>query len=57
LAEVCRSLSVPVLAIGGITLDNAASCIRAGAAGLAAIRLFQDTTNAIENIRALRQLL
>jgi len=57
LAEVCRSLSSPVLAIGGVTLDNAESCILAGAAGIAAIRLFQDATNAIENIRALRQLL
>jgi len=30
------------MAIGGITLQNAAQCIRAGAAGLAAIRLFQE---------------
>lgn len=42
LAEVCRSVSIPVLAIGGITLANAASCFDAGAAGIAAIRLFQD---------------
>ena len=33
----------PVLAIGGINLDNAADCFRAGASGIAAIRLFQDT--------------
>jgi thiamine monophosphate synthase len=32
-----------VLAIGGINLDNAADCFRAGASGIAAIRLFQDT--------------
>ena len=42
LAEVCRSVSLPVLAIGGVTLENAASCLAAGAAGIAAIRLFQD---------------
>jgi thiamine-phosphate pyrophosphorylase len=42
LAEVCRALSIPVLAIGGITPENASSCLQAGAAGLAAIRLFQD---------------
>lgn len=34
----------PVLAIGGINLDNAADCFRAGASGVAAIRLFQDTS-------------
>jgi thiamine-phosphate pyrophosphorylase len=33
---------LPVLALGGVTLENAQSCIRAGASGVAAIRLFQD---------------
>ena len=33
---------IRVLAIGGVTLENAASCIRAGASGIAAIRLFQE---------------
>ena len=38
LAEICRAVSVPVVAIGGIDETNAASCIRAGAAGVAVIR-------------------
>ena len=42
LAQVCQAAAVPVLAIGGITLENAESCLAAGAAGIAAIRLFQE---------------
>jgi len=38
LAEICRAVSVPVVAIGGIDAANAAGCIRAGAAGVAVIR-------------------
>jgi thiamine-phosphate pyrophosphorylase len=41
LREACRA-KIPVLALGGVTLQNAASCFSAGAAGIAAIRLFQE---------------
>ena len=55
LAEVCRAVSMPVLAIGGIALENAASCISAGASGIAAIRLFQDAQDVGSLVKALRK--
>lgn len=55
LAEVCAAVNIPVLAIGGITLENAPSCFSSGAAGIAAIRLFQDAPDLTAVIRALRQ--
>jgi thiamine-phosphate pyrophosphorylase len=52
LREACRA-DIPILALGGITLANAESCLRSGAAGIAAIRLFQENDIATV-VRALR---
>ncbi len=55
LAEVCGSVDIPVLAIGGISLANVASCFSAGASGIAAIRLFQNSIDPVGIIQTLRR--
>ncbi len=41
LREACAAAApIPVFALGGVTAQNAAACIAAGAAGIAGIRLF-----------------
>jgi len=56
LGEICRAVSVPVLAIGGITLENAADCLAAGASGIAAIRLFQNAQDMSALVQSLQKL-
>lgn len=41
LADVARTVRIPVLAIGGVTSERAEECAKAGAAGYAAITLFR----------------
>jgi thiamine-phosphate pyrophosphorylase len=53
LTTICRAVPIPVIAIGGISAENAVSCFQAGAAGVAAIRLFQEAPELPETLRAL----
>src|SRR5262249_6741560 len=50
LAQICQAVAIPVVAIGGIDVTNAADCIHAGAVGVAVVR-------AALNARALRAVI
>jgi len=56
LREICRRSPAPVFALGGVSRDNAESCVRAGAVGVAGIRLFQQTSDLAELTRYLHAL-
>jgi thiamine-phosphate pyrophosphorylase len=43
LREITQALRIPAIAIGGVNAGNARECVNAGAAGVAAIREFQDS--------------
>jgi len=62
LSEIVQATSVPVLAIGGVTLERAHLLLKQGAAGLAAISLFAPSdelgstmrTELTERVKSLR---
>ncbi len=59
LREACSAVRIPVIAIGGVDERNAAECVRAGALGVAAIRLFQgpgDPKSLAERVATLHEL-
>jgi thiamine-phosphate pyrophosphorylase len=42
LSAICRAVSIPVVAIGGVDASNAGDCLAAGAAGVAVVRAASD---------------
>jgi len=53
--EIRRSVSVPVIAIGGINLDNVREVIRAGADGVAVISVVVGSRNIMKAARELKK--
>ncbi len=51
LAAVSRAVGIPVLAIGGISLNTVAAAAEAGAGGVAAIGLFFDAVGPMDDVR------
>jgi thiamine-phosphate pyrophosphorylase len=54
LRSVTSRITIPVLALGGITVERIRPCLEAGASGIAGIRIFQDCASVPERVREMR---
>jgi thiamine-phosphate pyrophosphorylase len=54
LRNVTSRITIPVLALGGITVERIRPCLEAGASGIAGIRIFQDCQSVQERVREMR---
>lgn len=54
LEEVAAQAKIPVIALGGITVEKTGDCLAAGAAGVAGIRIFQDCPSIEGAVRELK---
>ncbi len=53
LRAVRTRLEIPLLALGGISVERVRDCLDAGAQGIAGIRIFQDCVSLTERVREL----
>lgn len=56
-AGLCRAVAIPVFALGGVDLGNAARCTEAGAAGVAGISLLMNRQDLIVRLQKLENIL
>lgn len=54
LRETASVARVPILALGGISVERVRECLEAGAAGIAGIRIFQDAPSLAARLGELR---
>lgn len=57
ISEICSRIALPVLAIGGMTPERVAECVRAGAAGVAAFSAVWDAPEPAAAVRSFRTAL
>lgn len=55
LSRLCAVVRLPVIAVGGMSIERSAEVARAGAAGVAGIRLFADPSTVAETVVQLRR--
>lgn len=56
LRRLCGTVTVPVFAVGGMTIDRVDAVLEAGAVGIAGIRLFADPSSVADTVSQLRRM-